>query len=195
MTEADESTSLAWMRSVLGRYERPLTRYAARITEDVELARDVVQETFLRLCGEDRASVDGHLSQWLFTVCRNRALDVRRKESRMRPLSEAVMETHESVAGSPVAVVEGREATSAVLRILTALPQNQREVIHLRFQNGLSYREIAGVTELSVSNVGFLIHTAIKTIRERLGGRAVKPAIRNRDTRDADKGKGIDHER
>ena len=168
MADMDQPTRLAWMRSVLDRYEGPLTRYAARITGDVEQARDVVQETFLRLCVEDRARVDGYLSEWLFTVCRNRALDVRRKESRMRPLSETAMESCESAAGSPATAVENRESTSEVLRILATLPDNQQEVIRLRFQNGLSYREISSVTELSVSNVGYLIHTAIKTIRERL---------------------------
>jgi len=35
----------------------------------------------------------------------------------------------------------------------------------LKFQNGLSYREISRITNLSVSNVGVLIHTAIKTMR------------------------------
>ena len=168
MADAGQPTRLAWMRSVLDRYEGPLARYAARITGDVEQARDVVQETFLRLCAQDRADVDGHLSEWLFTVCRNRALDVRRKESRMRPLGEAVLENHESPAPSATVVVEGRESTSEVLRVLATLPDSQQEVIRLRFQNGLSYREISSVTELSVSNVGYLIHTAIKTIRERL---------------------------
>ena len=86
----------------------------------------------------------------------------------MRPLNDAALENHESPARSPAAVVNGRESTSEVLRVLATLPDSQQEVIRLRFQNGLSYREISGVTALSVSNVGYLIHTAIKTIRERL---------------------------
>ncbi|UCE60966.1 MAG: sigma-70 family RNA polymerase sigma factor [Phycisphaerales bacterium] len=169
MTKARHPENLVWMRSVLERFEGPLTRYAARVTGDVESARDVVQETFLRLCNQDRGAVDGHLAEWLFTVCRNRALDVRRKESRMRPLDEAAVKTHEADDPLPEALAESNEATSDVLRALASLPQNQQEVIRLRFQNSLSYREIASVTDLSVSNVGYLIHTAIKTIREKLG--------------------------
>ena len=61
--------------------------------------------------------------------------------------------------------------TSAdVDRALRALPPNQQEVIRLKFQHGLKYKEIAAVTGLSVSNVGFLIHTAIKQMRGTLGG-------------------------
>ncbi len=169
MTDTEQPTRLAWIRTVLDRYEGPLTRYAGRITGSPDQARDIVQETFLRLCGEDRARVDGHLSEWLFTVCRNRAWDVRRKERRMRPLTEAAIESRESPDGPPPAAAEGRETTCAVLRVLAGLPDNQQEVIRLRFQNGLSYRKISSVTDLSVSNVGYLIHTAIKTIREKMG--------------------------
>ena len=41
-------------------------------------------------------------------------------------------------------------------------------MIRLKFQHGLSYKQIAEVTQLSVSNVGFLIHTGLKALRERL---------------------------
>src|SRR5436189_2042695 len=79
-----------WIRQAVDRFEGPLTLYAARLLGgDVERARDVVQDTFLRLWESDRASVDGHLAQWLYRVCRNRALDVRRKERRMTTTLEA----------------------------------------------------------------------------------------------------------
>jgi RNA polymerase sigma-70 factor (ECF subfamily) len=48
------------------------------------------------------------------------------------------------------------------------LPSNQQEVFRLKFQNGLRYQEISRVTKQSVSNVGFLLHTAMKTIRRQL---------------------------
>ncbi|MCZ6484439.1 MAG: sigma factor [Acidobacteria bacterium] len=54
-----------WIRSALARYEGPLTRYAAHLTGDIERARDVVQDTFLRLCSQKRSWVDDHLAQWL----------------------------------------------------------------------------------------------------------------------------------
>jgi RNA polymerase sigma-70 factor (ECF subfamily) len=51
---------------------------------------------------------------------------------------------------------------------LATLSENQQEVVRLKFQSGLSYREISEITDLSVTNVGFLLHTALKKIRERL---------------------------
>ena len=82
----------AWLRSPLDRHEHPLIGYATRLTGDAERARDVVQETFIRLCAEDRAQVDGHVTEWPYTVCRRRALDVRRKETRMRPCGAEFVE-------------------------------------------------------------------------------------------------------
>ncbi len=156
-----------WLRSVMGRYEGPLLRYAARITGEVERARDVVQDTFLRLLCR-RGPDQNHLAEWLFAVCRNRALDVRRKEKRMTALSDARTESQVSGEPAPPAEAERRETAGRLRRALAALPPRQQEVVRLKFENGFSYRQIAGVTGLSVSNVGFLIHTAIKSMRERL---------------------------
>src|SRR5262249_24806505 len=142
--------------------------YAAQITGDLERARDVVQDTFIKLCAEEPARLEGRLAEWLFTVCRNRALDVLRKEKRMMPLENIELETHESREPSPAAAAELNESAGQVSRLLAALPANQREVVRLKFQNGLSYREISHVTNLTVTNVGFLLHTAIKTIRKEL---------------------------
>jgi len=52
-------------------------------------------------------------------------------------------------------------------------------VLRLKFQEGLSYREIAAITDVSVSNVGFLLHTALKTLRGRLGGEVAPASGRN----------------
>ncbi len=155
------------MRRVMDRHEGPLLRYAARILGDLELGRDVVQETFLRLWRSDKAGRDDHLTEWLFTVCRNRALDVRRKEQRMTRLSEHAEQTQPSPTLSPSAVAERREAVGRAAEAMSALPENQQEVIRLKFQNGFTYRQIAGITGHSVTNVGFLIHTGIKSIRKR----------------------------
>lgn len=70
----------------------------------------------------------------------------------------------------PLAVsqVELQDTSSEVLRLLETLPENQQEVVRLKFQNGLSYREISEITGLSVSNVGYLLHAAIQTLRRKL---------------------------
>jgi RNA polymerase sigma-70 factor (ECF subfamily) len=157
------------VRSAMGRYERPLLAYALRLVGgDVERARDVVQETFARLCDRPPADVNGHLPQWLYTVCRNAAMDVRRKARREMALVETADETIASPASTPDEVAEASDTTSHVLKLLSRLPADQQEVIRLKFQHQMSYRQIANITGHSETNVGFLIHRGIKRIREML---------------------------
>lgn len=158
----------SWIRSALDRFEAPLIRYALGITGDLERARDVVQDTFLRLCSESPERIDGRVAPWLFKVCRNRALDVRKKEARTLSLDDGRSESWESPDPIPSAELEARESVARVLDLLSTLPENQQEVIRLKFQNELSYREISEVTGLSPSNVGFLIHRGLRSLRERL---------------------------
>ncbi len=158
----------AWIREAVAAHQRPLTRYAERITGDLERARDVVQETFLRLCREDPAELQARLPAWLYTVCRRRALDVRRKEKRMQPASDGPIEALSSPDSGPEATVEQREAVSKALRLLSTLPEKQREALRLKFQGGLSYREIGEVVGTSIGNVGSLIHMALRTLRRDL---------------------------
>ena len=65
----------------------------------------------------------------------------------------------------PGRALEREETQAAVLRLIERLPPNQQEVVRLKFQNGFSYKEISRITELSVGNVGFLIHTAVARLR------------------------------
>jgi RNA polymerase sigma factor (sigma-70 family) len=157
----------ARVRSALQEFEGPLLRYAQRITGDAERARDVVQETFLRLWKEDAGVLDGRLPQWLFTVCRNYALDVRRKEQRMTSLAEPIAYRTLSDELPPDETAATADAAEHVAGWLARLPANQQEVIRLKFQNGLKYKQIAEVTGLSVTNVGFLIHKGIAALREK----------------------------
>src|SRR5438093_11573937 len=114
-----------WMRDVLKEHEGPLLRYATRLTGNLDTARDVVQDTFLKLCREKPERLNSHLPEWLFTVCRNRALDVMRKEHRLAPLPEAELVSTEPTPSDKAAK---SEAEGDVLRALDELPANQQEV-------------------------------------------------------------------
>ncbi|NRB45553.1 MAG: sigma-70 family RNA polymerase sigma factor, partial [Verrucomicrobiales bacterium] len=69
------------------------------------------------------------------------------------------------VADDPSRAAERADEHSNVIKFLDRLPQNQREVIRLKFEGDMSYKEISQTTQLSVSNVGFLIHAGIKRLR------------------------------
>jgi RNA polymerase sigma-70 factor (ECF subfamily) len=87
----------------------------------------------------------------------------------MTRLSDEQLRSRQDDLPAPPEVLERQEAASRILQLLEGLPANQREVIRLKFQNGFSYKEISRISGHSVSNVGFLIHVGLKTIRSRMG--------------------------
>lgn len=164
----------AWFQEVVARFEGPLTIYAARVAGDVERGRDIVQDAFLRLWREERETVEGHVGPWLYRVCRNRAIDVQRKEGRMTHLepgaiAESVGSDHRTPSPSALSLADdGAPPGDAVISAIEKLPPRQQEAVRLKFQGGLSYKEIADVMETSVNNVGVLLHQAIKGLRNSL---------------------------
>ena len=157
-----------WVRSLVDTHAADLTRYAASILRDDDLAKDVVQDVFLRLWKAPRANVENYERPWLFKVCRNRSLDIYRKGGRMQPMNDAIAEQTPIESPSPQLQAERHDSHDRILQMMQSLPENQQEVVRLKFQNGMSYKEIAAVTEHSVTNVGFLLHTAIQTLRTRV---------------------------
>jgi RNA polymerase sigma factor (sigma-70 family) len=152
---------------IIRRFQVPLLQYARRITGDREQARDVVQETFVKFQRNGALRREDEMATWLFTVCRNAALNICRKERRMMYLDAEVIESRESDQPMPFDQLEQKEATGFLLRIVDTLPLRQQEVIQLKFQNDLSYQQIAEIMRTTTNNVGVLLHTALKTLRQR----------------------------
>ncbi len=161
MTKAQQN-----VEELLRRFEVPLLQYATRITGNNERARDVVQETFIKFQRNGAVAAE-KTATWLFTVCRNGALNACRKEKRMMYLDEQIIESRQDEQPMPFERIEQREASGFLMKILATLPPRQQEMLQLKFQNDLSYQEIAEITKTTANSVGVLIHTALKTLRER----------------------------
>lgn len=159
-----QADTTRWVGEALERFGGPLEHYAQRLTGDPDRARDAVQETFLWLCRQDPGALNGNLRERLYTVCRSRAIDAHRKDRRLRSAS-AGMDQKQSHAPEPNALAERREDGVALREALARLPALQQEMVRLKFQHGLSYREIARVTGRSVTNVGFILHKALRAMR------------------------------
>ncbi len=157
------------VREALAQYESALIAYACSILGDESRARDVVQDTFLKLYLADPDRVRENLKAWLYAVCRNRAFDVLRKENRMVFSDDGQpMGWLEELQSEPDESSDDDESLEQIWSVMEQLPKNQSEVIRLKFQHELSYKEIASTTGLTVTNVGFLLHTGIKRLRKLL---------------------------
>ena len=158
-------TSAELVERAISEYESALIGYAKTIVHDLDRARDVVQDTFIRLYQQDAGKVSTGLKSWLFTVCRNRALDILRKEKRMVAMEDDVLVSRDSGEASPYQTVADNERVELVKSYIARLPKNQAIVILLKFEKGYTYQEISAETGLSQGNVSFLIHTGMKRLR------------------------------
>ena len=165
------SKSRGWILDIIEQHERSLMRYALHFIHDHETARDIVQDTFLQLCRQKDDQVRSKLPAWLFTACRNRAIDVGRKEKRMKTSTDELPTDKLDPSPSPAAVAESKDAFETVLNQVVQLPEREQELLQLKFEAGLSYQQMADVTGLSRTNVGFLLHKAVSTLRERTSSR------------------------
>lgn len=150
----------------LDNYQSLLISYAREITGEMESAKDAVQETFIRLSRQNLSDLQPRLRPWLFIVCRNCALDHIRKVVKF---SADSVEEHDRVSEDPspderaMATEEGRQ----IWDMVAGLPLQQREIVKLKFEADLSYKEMAEILKTSVSTIGVQLHEAMETLRNR----------------------------
>lgn len=138
-------------------------------------ACDAVQHTFLRLCDQHPADLDDRLALWLFTVCRNKAMDLLRKQGRTESLSEQSSSAVRGREPNPADVVERGDLHALLRELFDELPKSQREVLELWLQ-GFSHHEIAQITDRRESYVRLLNHRGLKRLREHPVVRALETA-------------------
>ncbi len=158
------------LEDAMEQYQSALLRYATRVLNNEDAAQDVVQEAFIRLHGNlDKITKRGvQLKGWLFRTTHNAAVDYIRKESRRRSLHERQSKQADLFVTDKAALEDRKEKQALVMRHMNALTPKEREVLVLRLQEGMSYKEIAGVLKRSEGYVGTLIHTATKKMSQSL---------------------------
>ncbi len=160
-----------WIAETFASLEVPLVAYIRRrVWGDIEAARDIVQDAFVKLCQEAWPDIEPHATAWLYRTCRNRAIDLTRREGRM-----SAIHTHADVSrlqdrdlSAPGESAEHDEQLNQLRASVVGLTEQQQEVLRLRLHDGLSYRQIAEVTGLTATNVGYHLHQAISQLRARI---------------------------
>src|ERR1035438_8125226 len=162
--------------------ESPLLNYALRYAGERGLAEDVVQEAFMKLHAQFES-----VSQprpWLYRTVHNLALNRRRdagKTVSLEQISENSENKNSNAAEStdpaplPDEQIIRLEGIGLVRISLNALDARSREIVKLKFNDELSYKEIAAQLGLTTSNVGFILHHALKTIAAELAKTGVVP--------------------
>lgn len=149
------------------RYRDWVVRLAVRFTGHEDDALDVLQETFSYVFRKFPGfRLTASMTTFLYPVVKNLSIAARRKRTRMA--STDAMETPDPAAPAAGEPDGGRAELAAVM---SALPEGQREVLLMRFVDGMSLAEIADALDIPEGTVKSRIHNAIATLRSDEGAR------------------------
>ena len=165
----DKTEALAQLAS---QHADGVFRYLRSLVQHEDTARDLLQDTFLRL--EPHAETAG--PGLVFATARSCALDrMRRRNVRRRHHADLDAHTLAVVSAPsssrPDRTVEADEFRRDLLEALAALPEQQRSVFHLSEIEGLPYAEIARILGVSPGTIASRKHHALRKLREYLGRR------------------------
>lgn len=162
---------------LVNRYRTRVSRYVERFTYDVEDARDVTQDVFIKVYGA-LDSFDPHFkfSTWLFRIAGNAAIDhLRRRRVRTLPLEHAHGENGEIRAVDPPETrpnphedLTRRRLREALSAAIERLPDDYRELISLRHYGEMPYEEIAELKGMPLGTVKNKLFRARQALRDLL---------------------------
>jgi RNA polymerase sigma-70 factor (ECF subfamily) len=159
--------------------EAPLLGYGLRLTGELGLAEDVVQEAFMKLHSQFKEVREPR--RWLYRTVHNLALNRRRQAAKIVSINSSSSAENENSpdtadpAPLPDEQIIRMEGIGQVRLSLETLDERSRELIRLKFNDELSYRDISARTGISVGNVGYILHHALKTIGDELARTGVVP--------------------
>ncbi len=163
--DSSDNERISAFENIVNEYETALLRYVTRIVSHHDVAENIVQETFIKLYKkwEDDLIPSPRLSGWLYRVAHNMTVDYMRKETRKHSLHKRHAEEKQHYV-SPDRGASFRISDSAAnaAQALKKLSKREQQLVVLKVYEEKSYKEISNITGLTVSNVGYILHYAMK---------------------------------
>lgn len=158
------------------RYQRRLTAFLSQLVGDMELARELSQEAFVRAWAAlERFNPKYRFSTWLFRIAHNLGIDqLRRRRLLTTPLYRTDSEGDEvevvvpDLDKDPLGHLENRALASELREVIDGLRPEYRELVLLRHFGGLSYQEIADFTKMPLGTVKNKLFRAHSVLRKAL---------------------------
>jgi RNA polymerase sigma factor (sigma-70 family) len=173
--EMSEPPGLETIEELFAALESPLLAYAQRLAGDFDLAQDLVQDAFMKLHAQFDEVRDPR--RWLYRTVHNAALNHRRQAGKIVHLDPTGEEGAPAADPQPLPdeKIAQLEGIGLVRLSLETLDDRSRELVRLKFNEGMSYKEISAKTGLTTGNVGYLLHHALKAIADELARNGVVP--------------------
>ena len=165
------------IEEVFAALESPLLAYARRLLGDFSLAEDFVQEAFMKL--HEQFENIRQPQPWLYRTVHNLVVDHQRRSTKVvlagdrSPEEDSPLDEAADPQPMPDEQIARGERIGLVRLVLETLDERSKEIIRLRFDDDLSYGDIAEKTGLKVGHVGYLLHHALKAMAVELANTEV----------------------
>ena len=144
---------------LIERHSRRVRDYIQMMVKDGDVADDIFQETFIkavRVIDEGRYTDNGRFLSWILRIAHNQVIDHFRAQKQNRQLNEAeagydVLGTLRLAERTVEDEIVCEQIASDVRRMVELLPDEQREVVMMRYYSGMSFKEIAEQTGVSIN--------------------------------------------
>ena len=146
--------------------------YVYRLVGSREEAEDITQDALLqayRTWNQVDPDATGGYVKWCYRIARNLSIDALRKKKPRAAEDEELERTADTRSLKPEDIYEHRVQSAAIRDCIQGLEEKYRDVLVLRYQEELSYEQIAEILEVPVSTVETRIFRAKKMLREKLG--------------------------
>lgn len=164
------------LAELVRRYQQDVFRFSLHYLKNVEVAKEMTQETFLRVyAARDRFDVSRRFKPWMLCIARNLCLnEIKRKKTvQMETLEEYASSAREdngdvlqSSADGPSELLMGEERRRVLERALEALPPDAREIVKLRFFERMQARDIAEIIDSTEGAVRTRLHRILRQLRD-----------------------------
>ena len=145
-----------------------IDRFVRRRVRQSADAADIVQEIFLRLARQEPPVTVAKVRAWLYQTARNCLIDFWRSRKRERSIDSLDASGQDVPSRPELSAVEREEETQMMLNLVNELDEAHQEVLRLKFQEGLSYEEIAKVIDRPKTTVGWLLHESLTQLRGKM---------------------------
>lgn len=160
--------------TLIEKYNRRVRDYIRMMVGDADVAADIAQETFIkavRVIDEGRYTDSGKFQSWIMRIAHNKALDYFRSQKNNNSVSESsagynVLGTMKYADKSVEDSMISDQISADIRALVELLPDEQREVVMLRYYSDLSFKEIAEQTGVSINTALGRMRYALINLRK-----------------------------
>lgn len=157
---------------IIDRFEKPLLRYALRLSGDIDMSEDIVQESFISAY-KNINSFDSNrkFSSWIYRITHNFAINIIKKHSRIVPFENDQIKDEKNRIHEKDTEIDLEKDKKVLEKNLNLLPVKYKEIIVLRYFEDKSYEEISDICHIPTSTVGVRISRGLKILKDKIGSR------------------------